>query len=102
MSMIEQVWEKARLNRKRIVLPEGEEPRTVQAAAKVRDEGLAEPILLGNPAAVRAVAEKTGTNLNGIPVIDPSARQNTPLIIVDYTSYRNSFQSICNNIEISS
>ena len=75
MSMIEHVWEKARLNRKRIVLPEGEEPRTVQAAAKVRDEGLAEPILLGNPAAVRAVAEKTGTNLNGIPVIDPSASE---------------------------
>ena len=33
MSMIEHVWQKARLNRKRIVLPEGEEPRTVQAAA---------------------------------------------------------------------
>ena len=75
MSMIEHVWQKARLNRKRIVLPEGEEPRTVQAAAKVRDEGLAEPILLGNPAAVRAVAEKTGTNLNGIPVVDPSASE---------------------------
>ena len=49
MSMIERVWEKARRNVKRIALPEGDEPRTVQAAAMVRDEGLAEPILLGVP-----------------------------------------------------
>ena len=47
MSMIEQVWNKARRDVKRIVLPEGEEPRTVQAAARVRVEGLAAPVLLG-------------------------------------------------------
>ena len=47
MSMIEQVWEKARRNRKTIVLPEGDEPRTVQAAARVLKEGIANPVLLG-------------------------------------------------------
>ena len=73
MSMIEQVWNKARLNRKRIVLPEGEEPRTVQAAAKVRDEGLAVPVLLGNPDAIASVAGNTGTDLGGIERVDPSA-----------------------------
>ena len=71
MSMIEQVWQKARMSRKRIVLPEGEEPRTIQAAARVRDEGLAEPVLLGDPAAIRAAAEKTGTDLTGLRMIHP-------------------------------
>ena len=41
MSMMEYVRSKARANQKSIVLPEGTEPRTVQAAARVRDEGLA-------------------------------------------------------------
>ena len=72
MSMIGQVWEKARLNRKTIVLPEGEEPRTVQAAAKVKAEGIADPILLGDPEKILAVAEETGTDLGGVRIIDPS------------------------------
>jgi len=72
MSMIEHVWNKARMNKKCIVLPEGEEPRTVQAAAKVRDEGIAKPVLLGNPDVIRSVAEKTGTDIAGIDLINPS------------------------------
>ena len=73
MSMIEQVWEKARLNRKTIVLPEGDEPRTVQAAARVREEGIADPVLLGSPDRIRAVAEETGTDISGIAIVDPAA-----------------------------
>ena len=46
MSLIESIREKARARRMRIVLPEGDEPRTVEAAATVVREGLAEPILL--------------------------------------------------------
>ena len=76
MSMIEHVWAKARANQKTIVLPEGEEPRTVQAASKVRDEGLAKPVLLGNPDRIRAVAESTETDITGIRLIDPSVSPN--------------------------
>ena len=72
MSMIEKVWEKARRNVKRIVLPEGDEPRTVQAAARIRDEGLARPILLGDADAIRAVAAQYGADLAGIDIIDPA------------------------------
>ena len=72
MSMIDLVRSKARLNRKTIVLPEGDEPRTVQAAAIVRNEGLAVPVLLGNPERISAVAAETGTDIGGIEVIDPS------------------------------
>ena len=72
MSMIEKVWEKARKNVKRIALPEGDEPRTVQAAARVRDEGLARPILLGDPDAIRAVANRCGADLAGIDIVNPA------------------------------
>ena len=46
MSLMDRVKAKARESVKRIVLPEGDEPRTVAAAEIVRKEGLAEPILL--------------------------------------------------------
>lgn len=46
MTLIDRIREKARGNRKRIVLPEGDEPRTVAAAEEVSRLGLAEPILL--------------------------------------------------------
>ena len=71
MSMIEKVWEKARLNVKTIVLPEGEEPRTIRAAARVREEGLARPVLLGDKSAIRAAAEITKTGVGGIDIVNP-------------------------------
>ena len=46
MNLVEKIKEKARNNVKRIVLPEGDEPRTVAAAKIIKDEGIAEPILL--------------------------------------------------------
>lgn len=72
MSMIERVWEKARAKVRRIVLPEGAEPRTIQAAARVRVEGLARPILLGNADEIRTVAGSVGTDIDGIDIIDPT------------------------------
>ena len=46
MNLVEKIKEKARESVKRIVLPEGDEPRTVAAAKIVKDDGIAEPILL--------------------------------------------------------
>jgi len=46
MGIIEKIKAKAKSSVKRIVLPEGDEPRTVAAAKIIREEGLAEPILL--------------------------------------------------------
>ena len=71
MGIMAQVKAKARLDIKRIVLPEGDEPRTVQAAAQIRAEGIACPILLGAPERIRAVAAETKADLDGIETIDP-------------------------------
>ena len=47
MGLIEGIWTKARTQVRTIVLPEGDEPRTVAAAKILKKEGLAEPILVG-------------------------------------------------------
>ena len=46
MSLIDRIRYKAKLSPKRIVLPEGDEPRTIKAAEIIRAEGLADPILV--------------------------------------------------------
>jgi len=75
MSIIDKIKAKARADIKSIVLPEGDEPRTVQAAALILKDSLARPILLGNPDKIRAVAAEKGTDITGIEIIDP---ENSP------------------------
>ena len=77
MSIIERVKEKARSSRMRIVLPEGSEPRTIQAAAQVCRDDLASPILIGDPVQIEAAAKETGTDLTGIELIDPASSPKT-------------------------
>ena len=66
MGFKEQVKARARLAVKRIVLPEGDEPRTVQAAAILAAEKIAEPVLLGDPARIQAVAAETGADAEDV------------------------------------
>lgn len=75
MRFIDQVKAKAKSNVKTIVLPEGDEPRTVQAAAILQAEGIARPVLLGAPEAIRATAAATGTDLAGIETVDPATSE---------------------------
>ena len=75
MSFIDNVKAKARKAPKRIVLPEGDEKRTVQAAALIRDEGVAIPILLGAADAIQATAAATGTDISGIETVDPATSE---------------------------
>ncbi len=61
----------AKADRKRIVLPEGNEPRTVKAAAICAEKGIATPVLLGNPDEIRKVAQEQNVTLGeGVEIID--------------------------------
>ncbi|MCV5262723.1 phosphate acyltransferase, partial [Escherichia coli] len=73
-----QLTELARKAGKRIVLPEGDEPRTVKAAAICAERGIAECVLLGNPAEIKRVAAQQGVELGaGVQIIDADAiREN--------------------------
>jgi phosphate acetyltransferase len=65
--------ELARAAHKRIVLPEGTEPRTVRAAAICAERGIARCILLGNPDDIRRVADAQEIALPaGVELLDPA------------------------------
>ncbi|WP_272676642.1 phosphate acetyltransferase [Providencia huaxiensis] len=67
-----QLTELARKAGKRIVLPEGDEPRTVKAASICAERGIATCVLLGNPEDIRRVAAAQGIELGtGIEIVDP-------------------------------
>jgi len=66
------LFNRAKKAPKRVVYPEGENERIIRASQMVVNEGVAYPILLGNPEVIREKAEKLGVSLNGVEIIDPS------------------------------
>ncbi|WP_416778081.1 phosphate acetyltransferase [Xenorhabdus budapestensis] len=69
-----QLTELARQAGKRIVLPEGDEPRTVKAASICAERGIAECILLGDPEEIRRVAAAQGVELGaGVEIVNPAS-----------------------------
>lgn len=72
-----QLTELARQACKRIVLPEGNEPRTLNAAAICAERGIAHCVLLGNHDEISRVASRQGVTLgNGIEIIDPAVTRD--------------------------
>ena len=63
--------ERAQREAQRIVFPEGEDPRILKAARILADEGIAEPILLGDPDAIRREADDAGVTLEEIALANP-------------------------------
>ena len=61
--------ERARSDRRRIVLPEGEDDRIVRAAASLLRSGVAELTLLGEEIPVRAAASAAGVDISGATVL---------------------------------
>ncbi|BFT30762.1 phosphate acetyltransferase [Alteromonas sp. D210916BOD_24] len=68
---------RARQLNKRIVLPEGNEPRTVVAASICSKRGLARPVLLGDETEIRRIAQQQGVVLGeGVEILSPQAIRN--------------------------
>ncbi|MGZ4825081.1 MAG: phosphate acetyltransferase [Terriglobales bacterium] len=70
MQILERLKDRARKHSPRIVLPEGEDDRIIQAAVRAAAEGYAKPTLLGREDVIRASAHRRGENLDGIEIID--------------------------------
>ncbi|MBR2295071.1 MAG: phosphate acetyltransferase [Clostridiales bacterium] len=71
MSLIDKIRTKARSDVKTIVLPEGDEERTIKAAAILKEEGLAEPVLIGNREKIEEKAKELQVSIDGIAIEDP-------------------------------
>lgn len=73
MGLFEKLTAKAKSSRQHIVLPEGTEPRTLTAAARIIAEGIADVILIGDPAEINAKANELKlTNIEKATLIDPN------------------------------
>lgn len=71
MKLLERVIKNAQEYQKRIVLPEGTEPRTLRATEIILKENIARITLLGNPVEIVKVAEEIGVNIKGAVIVDP-------------------------------
>lgn len=70
MSILERIRQRAAADPQHIVLPEGEDPRTVLAADIVSRERLARVTVLGDEEKIRAAAREAGAALSGVDIID--------------------------------
>ena len=70
MSILKRIRQRAAGKLQHIVLPEGNDPRTVKAAATCALQGIARITLLGDEATIRETAEREGIELGGVEVLD--------------------------------
>lgn len=71
LSLIDELKEKLDGKNKVIVLPEGEEPRILEAAQRTKEEGIIKLILLGNEEKIREIAKEKGFDIEGIEIRNP-------------------------------
>lgn len=89
---ISYLLDKLRRHPKRIVFTEGADLRVLQAAARLVAEEAAVPVLLGDRAVIREMAEKNGVSLKFVNVIEPSKASDLPLFCQRFEKiarYRN-------------
>jgi phosphate acetyltransferase len=75
MEILKRVYQNAQKYQKRIVLPEGAEPRTLRATEIVLNQKLAQIILLGNPEEINQAATEIGVNIEGATIVNPKTDQ---------------------------
>jgi phosphate acetyltransferase len=63
---------RARATGRRPVFPEGHDERIVAAARRLKDLGIAAPILVGSHAEIHAAAARASVSLDGVTVLDPA------------------------------
>ncbi len=71
MTFLDRLFDIARQRNRKIVLPEGNDARIVSAAARLKHEKLARPILVGMPDALQKIASDLKVSLDGINIVDP-------------------------------
>lgn len=76
MSFIEEIKERARKDLKTIVLPEGNDIRTLEAAEIVEKEKFAKIILLGNKKEILDISKTNNINIDNITIIEPKNSEN--------------------------
>ncbi|NNF00790.1 MAG: phosphate acetyltransferase [Pyrinomonadaceae bacterium] len=88
--ILQNIRERASRDLCRIVLPEGEDARTVQAAGICANEKIARVTLLGREEVIRQLAKETNSNLNGVEILNHRTSDNFEKIARLYHELRRS------------
>ncbi|MHC4642263.1 MAG: phosphate acetyltransferase [Planctomycetota bacterium] len=89
MDIIDNFREKPRRKNLLVVLPEGRDERIIQAARRLKDEDLAQPIVLGKPEQLEAATKKAGVNLDGIKTINTKESDKLDFYAEEYSRRRD-------------
>ncbi|MDY4129359.1 phosphate acetyltransferase [Peptostreptococcus porci] len=73
----------------RIVLPEGTEPRILEAAARLNKEGILVPVLVGKASEVEKVANENNFDISGIEILDPANYGEFDMMVDSFVERRN-------------
>lgn len=76
MKLMNKILEVAKADKKRIVLPEGNEERTIVATEEIYKQGYAHPILVGNKEEILNKATALNVDLTGVEIVDPETSEN--------------------------
>ncbi len=68
--LTQQIYDMARTETQRVVFAEGAHPSMMKAAVQAKEEGICQPVLLGNDEIIAKVAAENGLNLEGIEVVN--------------------------------
>ncbi|MBA4071415.1 MAG: NADP-dependent malic enzyme [Gemmatimonas sp.] len=71
-SVMRGIHMRAHRDPRRVVFPEGEDPKVIRAAHILQEEGIAKPILLGRAERMKQRFDELGIALNGCSIIDPN------------------------------
>ena len=88
MDLMQKIWSTAQKDIKRIVLPEGEEERTIAASEVIKKNGLADVILIGNENVIKEKASKLGVSVEGVEIIDPEISDKTSVYANEFYELR--------------
>ena len=88
MVLMKKIWEAAKTDKKKIVLPEGNEERTIAAAQKICNIGLAHPILIGNREEILNKAKELDVDLSQVEIIDPNESNDLQRYINEFYELR--------------
>lgn len=80
--------EKVTGQNKKIVLPEGLDERILEAAAKLAEEGIIAPILIGNKEQVEQKAKELSIDLNGAAILDPDTYEKFDELVAAFVERR--------------
>ena len=70
--MFDKLIEILKANPRKIVLPDGPDPRIIEAAARLKEGGFLAPVLIGTQEEFDAKAKELGYDLSGVEIIDPA------------------------------